>query len=429
MAAEEFSLADDYEALGDNLLKPVTDEEIAELVRVAEHEREVADFTEAMRAYMRDQDTEILPLWFSRLAHARGHWADPRSDPYVRMLREREAKRTLAADLEAEEASGLLEGALLQGLTFASGGSFVLDTTAVPSAVWGYGNEVIWAEGESLIIAGGEGLGKTTLAQQAVLGGTGCTSYSTLLGYPIMDMGRVLYLAMDRPRQAARSMARMVTEADRKLLDERLAVWHGPPPDDFATSTGTLLRLAKAAGANTVVVDSIKDAAIGLAKDEVGAGYNRARQRAIDAGIQVLELHHTRKPEKGVRPVLADIYGSKWITAGAGSVLLLDGSAGDPIVTCYHVKFPADEIGPLTLVHDHPKGRTDVHLTADLVSLAYTSGALSAQDAAKALYSTSLPSRAQVEKARRKLDQLTEGTNPQLVIDKTTTPHVWRLNK
>ena len=63
---------------------------------------------------------------------------------------------------------------------------------------------MLLADGEALIIAGPQGLGKTTLAQQLLLGRAGFCEYATLLGFPIQPgQGTALYLAMDRPRRAA----------------------------------------------------------------------------------------------------------------------------------------------------------------------------------------------------------------------------------
>ena len=84
--------------------------------------------------------------------------------------------------------------------------------------------------------------------------------------------------------------------------------------------------MARSAGAGTVVVDSLKDAAIGLTDDVVGAGWNRARQAAIVAGVQLVELHHSRKLAQGAtagQPSIDDVYGSTWLTSGTGSVILL----------------------------------------------------------------------------------------------------------
>jgi hypothetical protein len=92
-----------------------------------------------------------------------------------------------------------------------------------------------------------------------------------------------------------RSFHRIVGEEHRAQLHEHLTVWQGPPPGDLAKYPSLLLELCKQACADAVIVDSLKDAAVGLSADEVGAGYNRARQNACAAGVQVLELHHLRK--------------------------------------------------------------------------------------------------------------------------------------
>lgn len=290
-------------------------------------------------------------------------------------------------------------------------GSIILDEAGRPPAWWGHGDDILGACGESLIIAGPMGLGKSTIGQQVALGRCGFSEYSELLGLPITPgRGRVLYLAMDRPRQITRSMRRMVGEAWRAELDERLAVWTGPPPYDMAKHPGILARLALDAGADTVVVDSLKDAAVGLTDDETGAGYNRARQTALEAGIELVELHHVRKLGGGVtrdKPTVDDIYGSTWITAGAGSVLLLHGAPGDGLVKLFHVKQPLAEVGPLTVLHDHDSGRSTIAEQVDLAAIAKARGTLSALDAAGAMFDTEKPTPAQRQKARRKLDTLT----------------------
>ena len=47
---------------------------------------------------------------------------------------------------------------------FVDGGTFILDIPEAIPALWGDGDDVLWAQGESLMIAGPLGLGKTTLA-------------------------------------------------------------------------------------------------------------------------------------------------------------------------------------------------------------------------------------------------------------------------
>jgi hypothetical protein len=255
--------------------------------------------------------------------------------------------------------------------TFTSGGKFIFDQPDTIPAIWGSGTDVLWAEGESLMIAGPMGLGKTTLGGQVVRARLGLGN-GYVLGLPVADSGGViLYLAMDRPRQIARSLGRQFHgEDERARADARLVVWQGPPPADIAANPGLLLRLAQAAGADTVVIDSVKDAAVGLTNDEVGAGYNRARQLLIAAGIDLLELHHTvkRGAGGGAPTAAADVYGSAWIANGTGSIILLSGDPGDPIVGFKHIRQPADEVGPWQVHHDQSAGRLTISESFDVVA-------------------------------------------------------------
>ncbi|MGW8326522.1 DnaB-like helicase N-terminal domain-containing protein [Streptomyces sp. NPDC055897] len=297
-----------------------------------------------------------------------------------------------------------------------AGGTFILDRPDTVPALWGYGEQVLWAEGEALLIAGPSGVGKTTVAQQVILTAIGVHP-GPVLGLPVRRFKRVLYLASDRPQQAARSMARMVTGDDRELLDERLVFWPGPPPSDFIKDPGILLRLCQLAGADAVVLDSLKDMAGELASEEGGQAINSAIQRVLVEGIEVIGLHHHRKQGSGKdsgkeATSLDELYGSTWITAGAGSVLSLWGSAGEPIVSMRHLKQPAGECGPWKLRHDHPKGRTEVWHQVDILALLKATGHQGLTPAALAvnLYPNpkSKPTTSEVEKARRRLDQYVE---------------------
>lgn len=289
------------------------------------------------------------------------------------------------------------------------GARFILDQPAGIPALWGRDAQVLWAEGEALMIAGPQGVGKTTLAGQLVrallVGGD-------VLGLPVeRSGGRILYLAMDRPRQISRSLSRQFTEADRDVLAERLVIRPGPPPASMAAQPTLLAGMAEHYSAAVVFVDSLKDAAIGLAEDEVGAGYNRARQLVLAAGVQLAELHHVVKRSTGndrpSSPVDA-IYGSTWLTSGAGSIVLLSGEPGDPIVGFRHVKQPGDEVGPWRLLHDATAGVLSVEHSVDLVALVKAGGpdGLTAKGAAQAITEKPNPTRADVEKARRRLERL-----------------------
>ena len=171
-----------------------------------------------------------------------------------------------------------------------------------------------------------------------------------------------------------------------------------------------LCDLARQAGADTIIIDSLKDVAADLVKDETGAGYNRARQLALVEGIELVELHHQRKSgSDGRKPkALSDVYGSVWLTAGAGSVILLWGDPGDPVVELAHLKQPSEEIGPFKILHDAEHGTTLVLHGADILDLVKAKPGLTASDAARLIFDieSETPERKEVEKARRKLEAL-----------------------
>lgn len=223
--------------------------------------------------------------------------------------------------------------------------------------IWGDQDHVIWPKGEALLVCGPTGVGKTTLVSQLLWAILGLTE-PTLLGQPVQPVdGHVLYLACDRPAQIRRALRRHPLQ-DPARLDRQLTIWTGPPDKDLAQHPSELLRMCQNVGATTVIIDSLKDVARKLTDDDTGAGLNTAIQTCLANNIDVAALHHQRKKAQGgEKPkTLDDVYGSNWITAGAGSVLLVWGTAGDLGVTLHHLKPPADPIGPLDLLLDPDGG-------------------------------------------------------------------------
>jgi hypothetical protein len=259
------------------------------------------------------------------------------------------------------------------------GGDFALDEPDKIPTIWGDDEHVLWAEGEGLMLAGHQGVGKTTLAQQLILHRLGVRD-GVLLGYPVAPSeSLVLYLAMDRPRQAARSQRRMVSEDDREKLNAKLVIWRGPLPFNLLREDPS--RLADwiteiCPECRTIVVDSVKDLAAGIAQDEVGAALNIAWQEVIARDLQLLLLHHERKAaQDGKRHhTLDDVYGSGWLTTGLGSVFALDGEPGDPTIELKHLKQPATPVGPLRVRHDHVTGTTSVATVIELLDLVVGAG-------------------------------------------------------
>lgn len=323
----------------------------------------------------------------------------------LRLLRAREMARDTFAAEQAEKAKREAEASA----RVFDGAAFLLDLPTDPPAIWGRGDDIFWSEGESLMVAGPQGVGKTTIAGQLIRGLIGLQAQ--VLGLPMrtVEKKRVGYLAMDRPEQARRALGRMFSEDERSYISEMLRFWAGPLPADAAVDPAVFVRTAHQLDAEVLVVDSMKDAAVGLSKDEIGAGYNRARQFALAEGVQLLELHHVVKNGADGRTPrnLVGVYGSTWLTTGAGSVIMLWGEAGDPIVDLTHLKQPINEVGPFKVRHNRETGISEVFHDedTDVIALArrcVTTG-LSAVEAAGCMFSVEKPSPAQVEKARRKL--------------------------
>lgn len=287
------------------------------------------------------------------------------------------------------------------------GASWMFDADDTNIILWGMDNDILWAEGEALLIAGGMGLGKTTLAGMLVRGQLGLDD--AVLDFPVARVDKpILYLAMDRPRQIRRSFLRQFDETERPLIEHRLVIRPGPPIADLALDPSLLARMALEIGAGTVYVDSLKDAVVGLSEDATAASYNRARQSLLARGVQLCELHHTRKSNVNNGPAgIGDVFGSTWIASGAGSVIMLSGDPGDPIIKFRHAKQPADEIAPCLLYHNAEKGRMEVQ-RFDIRRAVEVSGpnGLTARDAAVQMYDTKRPTDSQCKKAQRQLDRL-----------------------
>ena len=153
-----------------------------------------------------------------------------------------------------------------------------------------------------------------------------------------------------------------------------------------------------------VYVDALKDTAVKLTDDEVGSRVNAEIQEVIANDIEVVDDHHQRKASADNKKprTLADVYGSTWSTTGHGSVLLLWGEAGDPIIELSHLKQPASEVGPLKMLQGPTAlGSVSIYEAEDLVEL----GQRSVTDSPpgrlpEATYGTENPTRNQIEKAR-----------------------------
>jgi replicative DNA helicase len=303
------------------------------------------------------------------------------------------------------------------------GGQTILDAPEVIPAIWGSGAEVLWPEGEPTMIAARTSVGKSALAQNLVVTMLGIGP-SRVIGWPVKPAtGRVLYLAMDRPAQIARSFRRLVGPVDRDTLNDQLIFWHGLLPFRLdGDDTTSLRRFAEALDAGVVIIDSLKDGMGSLTTDEAGMAYNTSVQECVVAGIETLTLHHNRKggvDGKATRTV-DDVYGSTFLTAGHGSVLALDGKPGDLVVTLRQPKSAGDEISPTALRLDLDTGSLEPLASNDLPGwIAARADGATVRDIAE--LSNDAPTRSDIEKTRRRLNQFTEAGRLTSRLDGQTT--------
>lgn len=323
------------------------------------------------------------------------------SNPFSEVRAERKAQE-VATGLDRDFASS---PHVFDGMSFAE------DVAQPGPAVWGDDERVLWSPGEPLMIYGPQGVGKTTLAGQLVLARIGLRTSILGLSVTPSDL-RVMYVAADRPVQAARSWRRMVSdlaEDEANLVRKLVTFWKGPLLFDIAHDPERLLAFCLEFGVGTFIGDSLKDLAMDLAKDETGSRVNRAWQLLIGEGIEVLDLHHPRKSQDRTRKPahLDEVYGSAWLTAGHGSVALLWGNPGDPIVELSHLKPPREEVGPFEVTIDHQRGELSVTDGGDpLAILRAAKRGMAAKDVACVLFKSTNPSRAEIEKARRRLERI-----------------------
>lgn len=277
---------------------------------------------------------------------------------YVQMLRDRASMiEPLDKDAVEIERAALRAESVGLPLVVKDGADVLAHTQDVIPAVWGSHPDVLWAKCEPLVLGAPTGTGKTTIANQIVLRRIGVIEGEFFGAHVVPSDRPVLYLSLDRDKQAQRSLRRMVETVPRGRL-----LWHS----DFGNYRPTrnppkqLVEWIWMQRAETVIIDSLYGL-IPSAKDEKAIEWYTIFLRGLAAAeIDVMVLHHFRKKgsEESGGSLIDRLHGGQEIAASAGSVIVLDGEPGDREVEAYHVKQPGSVCGPWTLSHDHAKGIT-----------------------------------------------------------------------
>lgn len=230
-------------------------------------------------------------------------------------------------------------------------GDVVLDTPVV-SPIWGPSGSPYTASGQSTLLAGPDGTGKSTICCHYAKARLGLPGWGeTMLGEPVEALRAdqaVLYIAADRPVQIFEGFGRGMTEAMREVLHERLAFWPGPPPMDLATRAGQqwLLRKVQQVNAGLVFFDSRKDVGDVMDPREV-TRLNRLLKHLDADGVEVFIPHHNIQTADKLSkpPELTQVKGLREVFSGMGSVLMIKGAPGSEFVTLHQVK-PVRELHP-----------------------------------------------------------------------------------
>jgi len=310
-------------------------------------------------------------------AVAEAHRVKKDAEDLDRQVRWEKIRRTATRVVDQEELAELADA---RRLRLVDGWAFLAEDDTDEVAMWGDGDQWGWAAGEPLMLFGGNGSFKSTLshllvfARLGLLGVDGTprhthdmitsaspmAEWGRVLGMPVQPLdGNVLYLAGDRPKQIKRAMRRLRRSWMSDVLAERLIVHEGPLPFEITDSKDALADLAEKQKAADVVIDSVKDYCAKPSDDDMANRYNRARQECVARGMQWLENHHNRKQQPGQARTntIEDVYGSRWLTAGAGSVLSLwTETEGGNLVNVKQVKAPSVYLPSLRTTVDRRTG-------------------------------------------------------------------------
>ena len=314
---------------------------------------------------VRDTDEDLLYQAWQSSDWPVPDWSDDADADVV----EARIERKVTEELEKQEVRRRVSQRSAQALLDscrdqAFDGVAFLESGIDADPLWGHGADALMAPGQGSMVFGSDGAGKSSIMQQFTFARLGLRT-DEVLGFPVQQSDQtVLYLALDRPEQIRRSIGRMVdlTSASvRDRLKRKLVVWRGALPFhcdlDPKAFTEWLVQIG-GDDLGLVVADSVKDMVSSCTEDAAGMGFNDTVQHITTRGVEFGCCHHNRKPNAtNSRPrKLADVYGSRWLTAGLGSVLNI-WKADDRRRELTQLKTPyGNPISPVEYTEDYSQG-------------------------------------------------------------------------
>lgn len=225
-----------------------------------------------------------------------------------------------ALDVIVAEAQQFSESSAVPSATLLVDDVAVLEAPVLPSLVDG-----LLAQTEQVMLAGGAGEGKTTLAVGLA---ASVAADRPFLGRRIADPGPVVYVPLEG---RAAAVSRLLAWKALHRIPQTLAIgvhfYAGDLQLDSASALGRLVAAAKPIRPRLVVIDTLSRASAGL--DENSPEMNRAiagldRLRAA-LGCAVLVLHHTGKSgatERG-HSVIRGAIDALWLMSLADDVITI----------------------------------------------------------------------------------------------------------
>ena len=222
---------------------------------------------------------------------------------------------------------------------------------------------LLWAKGAPLYIAGSEGTGKTFLLLQYV---RAAFSNEKWLGRfrvaPLERHERIVILNMDRPEPLKIRLGQIIETMALPPMPHRIQMLQmSDLQGKNLINDPTLLKdICRETESTHVLIDGLDRLLEDVTADQGGRAVADGMTHALSGGFQVMATMHLVKSRDNApaNNRSRDVYGSQYLGASAGSLLVLNKESE----TCITLKQRKNIVGhePFDgrVIHDHPEHRS-----------------------------------------------------------------------